>query len=97
MKYVQHVNKIFESRTADKAKLCNEIMLLVKSFGNRLKLPSSEVEVLTCSIEEHLDPKPCLGLKIQNKFEELTSKGLITKEEEMHSRDCNQQFLLTFI
>ena len=54
-------------------------MLLVKSIGNKLKLPSFRVDVLTCDIEEHLDSKLYLGYKIENKFQESKSKGLITK------------------
>ena len=92
---VQRINKIFESRTADKSKLFNKLTLLIKSIGNKLKLPSSAVDVLTCDIEEHLDPKPYLGYKIENKFEELKSKGLITiEEEEMNNRHHSQQFFL---
>ena len=57
-------------------------------------MPSSRVDVLIYDINEHLDLKPYLGYKIENKFEELKSKGLITKEEEMHIRHRCQQFLL---
>ena len=63
---VQGVNKIFKSRIADKSKFFNELTLLLKSIGNKLKLPSFGVDVLTCDIEEHLDPKPYLGYKIKN-------------------------------
>ncbi len=89
---VQEVNKIFESNTADKTKLFED--LLIKSIAHMLVLPTSRMDPLVSNIEEFLDPRPNLGYRFKKKIAEMRIEKKITQDDENNLRSRSPHFLL---
>ncbi|KAH9359893.1 hypothetical protein HPB48_011061 [Haemaphysalis longicornis] len=58
---VQKVNKAFEAKNADQTKLLKDLMTLLSSLVKKVVIPTQQIDVLTCRLEDHLNPKPYLG------------------------------------
>lgn len=58
---VQKVNKAFEAKDADQTKLLKDLMTLLSSLVEKVVIPTEQIDVLTCRLEDHLNPKPYLG------------------------------------
>ena len=95
LKEIQQVNKSFESENPDKAKLLEDLTFLIKSYGQKLVLPSHHIDVLNCNVQEYLDPKPYLGYRFESKITELNSAGKLKNGEELVIRDRCKNFLLS--
>ena len=57
-------------------------------------LPSYNIDVLKCNIEEYLDPRPYLAYRFEAKITELKNMCKITREEEICIRERCKKFLL---
>ena len=58
---VQQVNKLLEAKSVDKVKLLNELILLIKSIGKKIVLPTSNIDILITTVDYFLNPKPGVG------------------------------------
>lgn len=91
---VQQVNKLFESKNIEKVKLLNDLILLIKSIGKKLVLPTCNIDLLNSNIDDYLNDKPYLGYRFEIKIEELKNQNILTKVEETNIRRRCSEFLL---
>lgn len=92
---VQKTNKLFESKSIDKVKLLDDLVMLFKSIGKKLVLPTCKADLFTCTIEDYLDSKPYLGYLFETKINDLRTKHLLSQSEENMLRNRCRNFLLS--
>lgn len=91
---LQQVIKLFESNTADKVKLLNDLCRMIKSIAQMIILPTCRVDPLQSDISDYLDSRPNLGYRFERKAEELRNEKRLLPEDEMHIRNLAKKFLL---
>ena len=92
---MQRVNKLFESKSVDKLKLFDDLLLLLKSVAKRLIMPTANVDVIKSDIANYLDPKPNLGYRFENKIDDMKKRNVLTASDETMLRQRCQKFLMS--
>ena len=91
---LQQVIKLFESNTADKTKLLNDLCWLIKSIDQMIILPTCRVDPLQSDNSNYLDSRPNLGYRFEKKVEELKKEKILLPQDEMHIRNLAKQNFL---
>ena len=57
---MQKTNKLFESNNSDKEKLLTDFILILYSNYSKLVLPTCMADLINCTINNYLNPRPYL-------------------------------------
>ena len=79
---VQRVDKLFESKNIEKVKLLDDLILLIRSIGNRLILPTLKIHVINENIYDYLCPNPSLGYRFEAKIDKIKQQNILTNNAE---------------
>lgn len=87
---VNRVNKLFESKTADHTKLCNELTNLIDVLVNKITLPTNKIDIFTQNIRDFVYLKSYLGYRFENHIQKMKEQGLTPANEEAIRGRCVQ-------
>ena len=92
---VQRVNNFFESKNIERVKLLDDLILLIKSIGNRLILPTLKNDVINENIDDYLCPNHSLGYRFEAKIDETKQRNILTNNAEFTLNKRCRDFLLS--
>lgn len=63
----QHINKLFQSNTADRTKLLNDLVLFIGGLARKVVTPDCMANLLEVNIKNYLHPRPYHGYEFEKK------------------------------
>ncbi|KAH9368069.1 hypothetical protein HPB48_001031 [Haemaphysalis longicornis] len=96
---VQKVNKAFEAKYADQTKLLKDLMTLLSSLVKKVVIPTELTDVLTCRLDDNLNPKPYLGYLFKTYVDNVKAQktdGLSLADEAV-MRESRIRFITTLV
>lgn len=96
---VQKVNKAFEAKDADQTKLLKDLMTLLSSLVEKVVIPTEQIDVLTCRLEDHLNPKPYLGYLFETYVDNMKAQKTdeFSVADEAVMRESCIRFITTLV
>uniref|UniRef100_A0A2S2P0Z6 HAT C-terminal dimerisation domain-containing protein n=1 Tax=Schizaphis graminum TaxID=13262 RepID=A0A2S2P0Z6_SCHGA len=93
----QHVNKMFQSNSADPVKLLNDLVLLIQSLGGLVITPGSNIDILNSSLKDNLHPRPYLGLAFEETMKKLRTNNCMSVENDKKIRGICVTFVIVLV
>lgn len=67
----QHINKLFQSNTADRTKLLDDLVLFIGGLARKVVTPDCRANIMEENIKNYLHPRPYLGYESEEKCRSL--------------------------
>ncbi|KAF0760446.1 Uncharacterized protein FWK35_00017198 [Aphis craccivora] len=75
----QHINKLFQSNTADRTKLLDDLVLFIGGLARKVVTPDCRANLLEVNIKNYLHPHPYLGYEFEAKCSSLKMRPEVEK------------------
>lgn len=91
---VQRINKSFESNESDPTRLFQDLSMLIKSLGQKILLPNSDVDLLgSDDFDNYINRKAYLGYAAEQRISELRAMGKFhASDENLFRQRCTDFF-----
>lgn len=84
---VQHINLMFQSNSVDRAKLLDDLVLLIQSLAKKVVTPCCKEDLLKVNIKEYLNLNSYLGYEFEERLKIIRNK-ILTDTEKVIRRIC---------